>query len=73
MIMYWNMLLTTLPLQLKQGKVTRDQLVAHAFLLLVAGNATGGHTVCLQAEQVASYCPHLTCPGVSLNSVMCQL
>jgi hypothetical protein len=29
------------PLQLKPGHITRDQLVAHAFLLLVAGNATG--------------------------------
>lgn len=25
---------------LKPGHITRDQLVAHAFLLLVAGNAT---------------------------------
>ncbi|KIY99193.1 Cytochrome P450 55A3 [Monoraphidium neglectum] len=25
---------------LKEGRITRDQLVAHAFLLLVAGNAT---------------------------------
>ena len=25
---------------LKSGEISRDQLVAHAFLLLVAGNAT---------------------------------
>jgi hypothetical protein len=30
----------TCPCQLKPGHLTRDQLVAHAFLLLVAGNAT---------------------------------
>jgi hypothetical protein len=38
-----------LQLQLKQGKITRDQLVAHAFLLLVAGNATGEWTASLKA------------------------
>jgi hypothetical protein len=34
-------LLLLLCVQLKPGRITRDQLVAHAFLLLVAGNATG--------------------------------
>lgn len=31
-----------------QGKITRDQLVAHAFLLLVASNATGEWTAALK-------------------------
>jgi hypothetical protein len=41
-------------MQLKPGHITRDQLVAHAFLLLVAGNATGVNFTPVRVNQSTS-------------------
>ena len=42
---------------LKAGEITRDQLVAHAFLLLVAGNATVARCVLCLVPRVRCVCP----------------